>query len=308
MMALENMYAKLQQNMLKPDAVATTAVSDPTLSHRLDVIEHLQTVHTSQLTRIDNEYVALAAEVKAGSGGEDVPISNLALLQRKVEQINIELDRKANKTDIPEDMVTLGTFTEITDMNYLANKVADVLTARLGGRARLASSLINAASHVKDAAQEGIVDFLGSLLGDLKKLNPGMYDFEGDSKAKFTALIRLLSDKINFLTGYHQDHIKQMIESDDDTDGAEDEIASHWPYKSRTKRQASDIGNALTMLKEVRDMYLEWKNSYDTYWFVHLKYLDNERVKNYLMPGGILDNWLTLFSSMQKDFLPLQHH
>lgn len=300
MAALEGLYGKLQKRLLESTPDSTT---DPTITHRLDIIEHLQTVQTSHLTRLDNEYVTFAAELKAfqpptsstaAASSGDIPWSNLALLQRKVEQMNIELQRKADKQSIPSDMVTLSTFTEIVDMNYLANKVADVLTARLGGKARLASSLINAASHVQQAASEGADGMLRNLLEDLKKMNPGLYDFDGDPRANFTALIRLMCDKINWLTGHHAVSVPQTIDPTKDDDDGDLEFEQHTPH-SRPRRQAQELAQAYQILKQVTDMYLEWRNAYDTYWFGHLKYLDTERVKNYLMAGGILDNWLTLF-------------
>lgn len=268
----------------------------------------MYTVQSSQLTRIDNEYVALAAEVKGDKTVEHPMIPVLPLLQRSVEDMRKRLEDKLDKTDLPGDIVTLSTFTEVADMNFLANKIADVLTARMGGKARLASALINAASHVQSAAQHGIGDFLENVINDLITVNPSLFSFEGDSKTKFANFLRLICDKINYLVGYHEDRLSQLIRPA----SPEHDLASHWPYQPRNandedpdkplhrdKRQV-DVLQTLRAANEVRKMYQEWKNSYDTYWFGRLKYLDNERVKNYIMPGGILDNWLTLFTNMQE--------
>lgn len=287
--SLENALQDIKSKTAN-SAVAPLTVPDSSISHRLDVLEHLQTVHTSQITRIDNEHVGLAAKVDGTTPSTDIPL--IALLQRDVEQLRLGLADKVDKSEIPTDIITLSTFTEIADMNFLANKVADVLTARLGCRARLASSLINAASHVQEAAQNGISDFLRDTMNDMEKMSPGVYDFEGDAKAKFGSFLRYMSDRINQLTAFHGHAVDQIIKPDDSAPDSP---------PSRTRRQVPEtVMITLQQVQQIKRMYDDWKNSYDTYWFSRLKYLDTERVKNYLMAGGILDNWLTLFSNMQE--------
>lgn len=87
---LEGLLENLRESVLK----LQTDQVDPSILHRLNVIEHLQVVHTSHLTKLDNEYVTFASELKtlqspipksSSSGEDDIPWSSMALLQRKVD-------------------------------------------------------------------------------------------------------------------------------------------------------------------------------------------------------------------------------
>lgn len=272
---LEGLYEQLQQQILDLKSKQKTEVTTPdnTLSHRVERLEWQETHHTATLTKLDNEYVALTGEIKTlQSSSTDVatttdnlpplPWSSMALLQRKVEQMNVQLGQLdqelKNKQIIPDDVITISNLDDKLLSGPILRQVADILTARMGGKARLATALINAASHVEEATNDGVQLALGNLMDELQHMDTETYDFEGTPEQQFIALIRFMNSKILWLTD-KVDKVEWTLPVQSDAPSEE----GH-----RTKRQIQEAGQIVAMVNQIK----QWYEDYDTYWMGHLKY------------------------------------
>lgn len=346
---LEGLFQRLQTSVLdvksRLDTMGSSQESESSsdtdrtfnqdVLHRLDALEWQGVHHTANLTKLDNEYVALASEVKKlqedkttavslpSTGSDDshhsdlsqalnanFTMSKLALLDRKIDQLNVIVgqlqavpdDPKESVyvtkswvsqalEDLPKDVVTLDNLSQVLDGRVI-NAVADVITARMGGKARLAASLMQATSHVKAAAAEGISTVLGQVMDDLVKLDGDVFKFEGDARAQFVALMRFYGNKLLWLTDTDGD--SEPV--DTGHSATADSPVPSSEGGSRIKRQVPPgaLPPEMELIRDLLDLY----GSYDNYWIPHLKYLDTERVHNYLTPGGVLDSWLGLIYDM----------